>query len=260
MSLTQPKERTPEEFAEQYIPQHVAIIMDGNGRWAKQRGLPRTDGHIQGQEALKRTIRAARQLGIKYLTVYAFSTENWSRPTEEVNALMGLLVSAIHSETDELIQEGVRFTTIGDTSRLPQEAQEALEDCKARTAHGEHLTLVVALSYSSRDEIVRATRAMLSDVEQGLLQREALTEEVLSSYLDTAHLPEPDLLIRTGGEERISNFLLWQVAYAELFFSPVYWPDFGREALEEALRTYQGRERRFGKTSEQIQQGDALPS
>ena len=234
------------------IPEHVAIIMDGNGRWAKQRGLPRTDGHLQGQEALRATLRAAAELGISYLTVYAFSTENWSRPQEEVDALMELLVRAIHAETPELMKEGVRIRAIGDLSRLPKTAQQALAECIEQTKDNKRTTLVLALSYSSRDELVRATRQLASDVQAGRLRPEDITEERLSATLDTADLPEPDLLIRTGGEERISNFLLWQIAYAELFFSSTYWPDFGKEALLEAIEAYSARERRFGKTSEQI--------
>lgn len=238
------------------IPEHVAIIMDGNGRWAKQRGLPRTDGHIRGQDALRATLRAAAEFGIRYLTVYAFSTENWSRPKEEVDALMSLLVSAIHSETPSLIEEGVRLEAIGNLSRLPEAAQLALHESIQATAACERITLIVALSYSSRDEILRATTQIAREVAEGRLSADSLTEETISAHLDTAAFPDPDLLIRTGGEERISNYLLWQAAYAELFFSSVYWPDFGREALREALEAYTARERRFGKTSEQIQLED----
>ena len=238
------------------IPEHVAIIMDGNGRWAKQRGLPRTDGHIRGQDALRATLRAAAEFGIRYLTVYAFSTENWSRPKEEVDALMSLLVSAIHSETPSLIEEGVRLEAIGNLSRLPEAAKQALRESIQATAACERITLIVALSYSSRDEILRATTQIAREVAEGRLSADSLTEETISAHLDTATFPDPDLLIRTGGEERISNYLLWQAAYAELFFSSVYWPDFGREALREALEAYTARERRFGKTSEQIQLED----
>lgn len=238
------------------IPQHVAIIMDGNGRWAKQRGLPRTEGHVRGQEALRATLRAAAERGIKYLTVYAFSTENWSRPQAEVDALMELLVAAIHSETAELIQEGVRVRAIGDLSRLPQKAQDSLAACIEETKHGERITVIVALSYSSRDELRRAAQRLSQEVASGALRPEDITEEHLAARLDTAEYPDPDLLIRTGGEERISNFLLWQAAYSELFFSSTYWPDFGKDALDEALSAYAGRERRFGKTSEQIQLED----
>ena len=234
------------------IPEHVAIIMDGNGRWAKQRGLPRTDGHIRGQDALRATLRAAAEFGIRYLTVYAFSTENWSRPQEEVDALMNLLVSAIHSETPSLIEEGVRLEAIGNLSRLPEQAQQALRESIQATVACERITLIVALSYSSRDEILRATQQIAREVAAGTLSPESLTEETITAHLDTAAFPDPDLLIRTGGEERISNYLLWQAAYAELFFSSVYWPDFGREPLREALEAYTARERRIGQTSDLI--------
>lgn len=238
------------------IPEHVAIIMDGNGRWAKQRGLPRTDGHIQGQEALRETLRAAVEFGIHFLTVYAFSSENWSRPQEEVEALMSLLVSAIHSETPELHKQDIRIRAIGDIARLPENTQQALRESIEKTRDNKGLTLIIALSYSSRDELLRATHRIASEVASGKLSLDELNEEVISRHLDTADFPDPDLLIRTGGEERISNFLLWQAAYTELFFSPVYWPDFGREALLNAIKAYTARERRFGKTSEQIQLED----
>lgn len=245
-----------QDLRELRIPRHVAIIMDGNGRWAKERGLPRTEGHIKGQESLKATLKAAAEFGVEVLTVYAFSTENWNRPAEEVDALMELLVRAIHAESAELIQEGIRLEAIGDLSRLPQTAYEALMDCMAHTSAGKRVRLVLALSYSSRDEIVRAIRRAVALQASGALTSQDITEKAFSALLDTANLPELDLMIRTGGEERISNFLLWQAAYAELYFSSVYWPDFGREPLLEAIRAYSDRERRFGKTSEQIQLGD----
>lgn len=238
------------------IPRHVAIIMDGNGRWAKQRGLPRSEGHIKGQDSLRNTLRAAAEFGIEVLTVYAFSTENWNRPQEEVDALMELLVHAIHSETPELIKEGVRLRAIGDLGRLPDKARKSLEQCIEDTAECSRITLVLALSYSSRDELVRGIRSLASRVQCGELSLNAIDEELISSSLDTAALPELDLLIRTGGESRISNFLLWQAAYAELYFSPCFWPDFGREQMLAALVDYNQRERRFGKTSEQIQLED----
>ncbi len=230
------------------VPKHVAIIMDGNGRWAKERGLPRTDGHIKGQDALRETLRAAAEFGVEVLTVYAFSTENWNRPKEEVDALMELLVHAIKVETPELQKEGVRLKAIGDLSRLPEQARASLEACIEETSGNSRITLVLALSYSSRDELLRATKTIIKNK----LSVDTLTEDNISQALDTEDLPELDLLIRTGGEYRISNFLLWQSAYAELFFSQKYWPDFGREALLEALQSYAQRERRFGKTSEQI--------
>lgn len=234
------------------VPKHVAIIMDGNGRWAKERGLPRTDGHIQGQEALRATLRAAAEFGIQALTVYAFSTENWHRPAEEVEALMGLLVHALHSETPELISQGVRLSAIGDLSRLPEQALIALDETIQRTAHCDRITLTIALSYSSRDEITRAVVRLADEVRDDIVHPSEVTEGLIASYLDTRHLPDLDLLIRTGGEYRVSNFLLWQAAYAELYFSPLYWPDFGRQALLEALIAYGERERRFGLTSEQL--------
>lgn len=245
-----------EVLSASHIPSHVAIIMDGNGRWAKQRGLPRTEGHIRGQDALRTTLRAAARRGIKYLTVYTFSTENWSRPQEEVDALMSILVSAIHAETPQLIAEGVRMRAIGDLSRLPQQAQDSLAESIELTKDGAQITLILALSYSSRDEIRRASQRLAAEAAAGHLRPEEITEELISSYLDTAEYPDPDLVIRTGGEERISNYLLWQSAYSELYFSETYWPDFGQEALDEALAAYASRERRFGKTSEQIQLED----
>lgn len=242
------------------IPQHVAVIMDGNGRWAKERGLPRTDGHIQGQESLRNTLKAAAEFGIKCLTVYAFSTENWNRPEEEVNLLMELLVRAMHDETPELIAQGVRVQVIGDLSRLPENVLLKLDETIQRTAEGERITLCVALSYSGRDELVRCIDAILRDKLEGEdeldPQRLGINEALVEQYLDTHHLPELDLMIRTGREKRISNFLLWQVAYAELYFSDYYWPDFGREALLEAIIDYNERERRYGKTSEQIRLTD----
>ncbi len=245
-----------EVLSASHIPSHVAIIMDGNGRWAKQRGLPRTEGHIRGQDALRTTLRAAARRGIKYLTVYTFSTENWSRPQEEVDALMSILVSAIHAETPQLIAEGVRMRAIGDLSRLPQQAQDSLAESIELTKDGQQITLILALSYSSRDEIRRASQRLAAEAAAGRLRPEEITEELISSYLDTAEYPDPDLVVRTGGEERISNYLLWQSAYSELYFSETYWPDFGQEALDEALAAYASRERRFGKASEQIQLED----
>ena len=230
------------------IPEHIAIIMDGNGRWAKERGLPRTDGHIEGQKALEATLKAAAEFGIKYLTVYAFSTENWNRPQEEVDTLMSLLVQAMASKTAELVEQGVKLKVIGDLKRLPVRAK--LDETIEKTKQGTRITLCIALSYSGRDEIVRATNLAISKALNGGAKE--LTESDFDSLLDTQTLPELDLMIRTGKEQRISNFLLWQVAYAELFFSDVYWPDFGKEALLEALIAYTERERRYGKTSEQI--------
>lgn len=232
------------------IPNHIAIIMDGNGRWAKERGLPRTDGHIEGQKALEATLRAAAELGIEYLTVYAFSTENWNRPQEEVDTLMNLLIQAMASKAGELIEQGVKLKVIGDLKRLPESVRAKLDETIEKTKQGTRITLCIALSYSGRDEIVRATNLAISKALNGGTKE--LTESDFDSLLDTQMLPELDLMIRTGREQRISNFLLWQVAYAELFFSDVYWPDFGKKALLEALIAYTERERRYGKTSEQI--------
>lgn len=237
------------------IPQHIAIIMDGNGRWAKSQGLPRSEGHIKGQESLRETLRAAAEFGVKCLTVYTFSTENWNRPAEEVNLLMELLVRALHEETPELIAQGVRVNVIGDLSRLPNNVLLKLDETIQRTADCERITLCLALSYSGRDELVRAIDAIVQDKlsEDDELQQLSIDEELIERYLDTKDLPELDLLIRTGKEKRISNFLLWQLAYAELYFADCYWPDFGKEALWDAIIDYNERERRYGKTSEQIQ-------
>lgn len=231
----------------------MAIIMDGNGRWAKARGLKRSEGHVQGYLNLREVLRYAVEFGVEVLTVYAFSTENWHRPQDEVDALMELVVTAVHAQTPELISEGVRLRTIGDLSRLPDRAREALLGVIEQTAHNTRINLVLALSYSSRDEITRAVRALSTQVASSALSPEDITEEHISRLLDTADLPELDLMIRTGGERRISNYLLWQGAYAELYFSDAYWPDFGREDLRMAILDYNERERRWGKTSEQVQ-------
>lgn len=229
------------------IPNHLAIIMDGNGRWAKAKGKPRTDGHIAGVDALRRTLTACGNMGVKVLTVYAFSTENWNRPKEEVDALMDLLVQAIVNETPELMKQGIRLDTIGDINKLPEKSLSYLQNCKKTTSVNSNMTLVLALSYSSKDEIVRAVRRIKSSYSS-----EEINQDLISNELDTKDLPELDLLIRTGGEMRLSNFMLWQAAYAELFFSKTLWPDFGENDLIEAFRSYGERERRFGLTSEQI--------
>ena len=235
------------------IPSHIAIIMDGNGRWAKERGLGRTEGHQEGVVAVRRIVEAAGHAGVKYLTIYAFSTENWNRPNEEIDALMGLIVHAIAKETPDLIKNGVRLLAIGDYNRLPSKTKSALDNCINETAGGNEITLVVALSYSSKWEITQAMKGMLHDIQAKQLTAEDVNEETLSNYLTTKGIPDPDLLIRTGGEKRISNFLLWQLAYAELYFTDVYWPDFNAEHLHRAILDFQCRERRFGKTSEQIE-------
>ncbi len=232
------------------LPKHVAIIMDGNGRWAKERGLPRSEGHFKGRDALKETLRAAVEFGLEVLTVYAFSTENWTRPQEEVDALMELLVHAIQTETAELNEEGVRVEAIGNLKRLPKKSYDALMSCIDETKDNKRIRLVLALSYSSRDEIIRASKALVQKTQAD--NSFEINETSFEAELDTNDLPALDLLIRTGGEQRISNYLLWQSAYAELYFSKLFWPDFGREALLTALNDYDQRERRFGKTSEQL--------
>lgn len=234
------------------LPAHVAIIMDGNGRWAKARGLERGEGHREGVSSIRRVVEAASKISIPYLTLYAFSTENWSRPTDEVNGLMDLMVYAITRETDALKKNNVRIRCIGDMDRLPEHARGALEECIQDTKNGTGLTLILALSYSSKWEIVEATRRIVSEVMQGSLKENDITEELIDQHLTTRGIPDPDLLVRTGGEQRISNFLLWQCAYSEFYFTETYWPDFGEEDFFHAVIDYQGRERRFGKTSEQV--------
>lgn len=238
----------------QVVPYHLAIIMDGNGRWAQAQGKPRTDGHVAGIDALRRTLKAAGNMGVKVLTVYAFSTENWNRPKEEVDALMDLLVQAIVNETPELMKQSISLTAIGDLSRLPQNSLKYLNDCIKETGNNTKMTLVLALSYSSKDEIIRATRKLFDKVKEKGLSSNNITQDDLEQELDTKDIAPLDLLIRTGGEKRLSNFMLWQAAYAELFFSDTLWPDFGEKDLEEAFHSYKHRERRFGLTSEQIKQ------
>lgn len=230
------------------IPSHVAIIMDGNGRWAKQKGYDRIYGHSNGVEAVRESIKTARELKIDYLTLYAFSTENWNRPAEEISALMDLLVNTILKEVDELEAKGVRLKAIGNLNLLPENCRTALEDSIKRTSTNKGLTLVLALSYSARWEITNAVKEI---VKKGYDHNE-ITEELVSSYLNTAGIPEPELLIRTSGEQRISNFLLWQIAYTEFYFTEVHWPDFNRAEFIKAVSEYQNRERRFGKISEQL--------
>lgn len=227
-------------------PRHVAIIMDGNGRWAVQRGLPRALGHRAGIDALRKVVRAAPDLGVEVLTVYAFSTENWGRPADEVSALMNLLVEYLRSETPELRAEGVTIRTIGDVQGLPLQCQTALTEAMADTLGGRRLVLNLALNYGGRAEIVRATRKLAREVAAGQLAPDAIDEARFAGALDTAGLPEPDLLIRASGEERISNFLLWQLAYTEIFVTPVLWPDFDKDALEAAITAYTRRDRRYG--------------
>ncbi len=233
-------------------PAHVAIIMDGNGRWAQKRGLDRSAGHVEGVNTVRRITEAASKAGVSYLTLYAFSTENWNRPQEEVDALMHLIVLAIERETPDLIRNNVRLTMIGDFTRMPTEALERLRQCMADTAHCTGLTLCLALSYSSRWEITEAARRIARQVAAGDLDPEAITADTVSANLATADMPDPDLLIRTGGDMRVSNFLLWQIAYSEIVVTPTFWPDFSEQMFYEAIDQYHNRERRFGLTSEQI--------
>lgn len=234
------------------IPKHVAIIMDGNGRWAARHGNTRTFGHEQGIDAVRSTVEGAGEIGISFLTLYAFSTENWSRPREEVEALMSLLVYAIEAETDNLMKNKVRLKVIGDTGKLPSDVSGTLHGCIDKLQNNRGLTLILALSYSSKWEIVEATKRISADACARKIDPATINNELFEKYLSTAGIPDPELLIRTSGEYRISNFLLWQIAYSELYFTEKLWPDFRKEDLFEAVADFQNRERRFGMTSEQI--------
>ena len=236
------------------IPQHIAIIMDGNGRWAKAQGKPRTAGHIQGVETVRVITEECVSLGVKYLTLYTFSNENWNRPEEEVRALMGLLLKNLEDEI--FMKNNVRFRIIGDRYRLPQDVQKKISEMEQRTSKNDSMTLVLAVSYSARWEIADACRQIYVDMQAPCNSGKSewdIDEHLVSRYMQTAFMPDPDLLIRTGGEQRISNFLLWQIAYTELYFCDTFWPDFGVNELRTAIADYQNRERRFGKTSEQVQ-------
>lgn len=228
------------------LPRHIAIIMDGNGRWATQRGLPRVEGHRRGVEALRRTLKAARDIGIEIVTVYSFSSENWSRPPAEVSALMGLLKRFIRNDLAELHEANVRVLIAGDRTALDPEIRALLVEAEALTARNLGQTLIVAFNYGSRQEIAAAARTLAEEVARGERTPQSITPEAIEARLNTAGIPDPDLVIRTSGEMRLSNFLMWQAAYAELIFQPVLWPDYGREALEEALAEYGRRERRYG--------------
>ena len=242
------------------IPRHIAIIMDGNGRWAAERGKPRSFGHQAGVDAVRRITAACTRLGVKFLTLYTFSTENWNRPADEVSALMGLVLSSLEDEI--FMKNNVRFRVIGDIKRLPEDVQKKLQETMEHTAQNTAMTMVVALSYSARWEIVEAMRVTVreaitlsEDVNcENVVQK--LTEEAFCNHLETRFMPDPDLLIRTGGELRISNFLLWQIAYAELYFCDTYWPDFKEQDLQRAIVSYQRRQRRFGKTEAQVEQSE----
>jgi undecaprenyl diphosphate synthase len=234
------------------LPVHIAIIMDGNGRWAQQRGLDRIFGHQQGVNALREVIEAAAELEVNYVTLYAFSTENWSRPGDEIEGLMDLMVQSLNNETQTLVKNNIRLRVIGDVERLSGNVRQRLNETLSQTAGCNGLYLIVALSYSSRWEIIQAVRNIASDVKEGKMSVPEIDEAKFGDYLSTSGVPDPELMIRTSGELRISNYLLWQLAYTELYFTDVLWPDFGKEDLYEAIVDFQKRERRFGKTSEQV--------
>ena len=234
------------------LPQHIAIIMDGNGRWAKGKGKLRVFGHQSGVLAVRDTVEAAAELGVKHLTLYAFSTENWNRPKFEVNALMELLVSTINKETKTLMDNDIRLNAIGDLSQLPKKCLKELDEAKKKTENNTRMTLHLALSYSSKWEIINAVKNIASKVKNNELNIEDINDSLFDAHLTTAGIPDPELLVRTSGEHRISNFLLWQIAYSELYFTDKLWPDFRKEDLYEAIVDFQSRERRFGKTSEQV--------
>ncbi len=234
------------------IPQHIAIIMDGNGRWAKKRGLLRTKGHQNGVKAVRNAIEACDTLGVPYLTLYAFSSENWNRPKSEVSMLMNLLISTLRKEVNEFNKNNIRLNIIGDIKSLPSKVQKELQEALALTKNNTKATLTVALSYGSQAEIIEAVKTIAALVKENQLTLDTITKETIEANLHTHDLPPVDLLIRTSGEQRISNFLLWQIAYAELYFTHILWPDFQKEDLYEAVLSYQNRERRFGKTSEQL--------
>jgi undecaprenyl diphosphate synthase len=234
------------------IPRHIAIIMDGNGRWAKQRKLPRTAGHQAGVKSVRNVVDYCGRLGVDVLTLFAFSSENWRRPEQEVSMLMDLFITTLQREVDKLDKNGVRMVFVGDTSAFSQKLQDKIAFSESVTANNTGLTLVIAVNYGGRWDIAQATRTIAEKVASGKLAASEIDEQLILAHLSTAQLPEPDLFIRTGGEQRISNFLLWQMAYTEFYFSPVLWPDFDQHSLQAAIEDYQGRQRRFGLTSEQI--------
>ena len=240
------------ELDKNRIPQHIAIIMDGNGRWATDRGLDRTFGHKAGLDTVKKITAECARLGVKYLTLYTFSTENWNRPADEVAALMGLVLTSLEDEI--FMKNNVRFRVIGDRSRIPETVNKKLAETEEHTAKNDSMTMVVALSYSSKLEMVTATRQIAQEVKEGKLNVADITEDTITERLWTNFMPDPDLLIRTGGEVRISNYLLWQIAYSELYFCDTYWPDFMEEDLHKAIYSYQSRQRRFGKTEAQVEE------
>ena len=228
------------------IPTHVAIIMDGNGRWAQQRGKERTEGHIAGVEAVRRALKAAAAEGVRYLTLYTFSTENWGRPQEEVNGIMELFCRSVVAETPELKAQGVKARIMGDRSALSEKVNRYIDQIESETAEGDRITLIFAMNYSSRHEITQTVKGMAQEVAEGRLTPEQITAETISERLYSREYPDPDLIIRTGGEYRLSNFLMWQAAYSELYFTPTLWPDFDKESFREALEAYSGRKRRYG--------------
>lgn len=246
------EENLKSKISKDKVPAHVAVIMDGNGRWAKQRGMMRVLGHKNAIKAVRDTVEAAAELGVKHLTMYAFSTENWNRPKMEVDALMDLLVSTIQGEVKTLNENKIKLNAIGDIDSLPAKTRKELLKAIENTAQNNHMTLHLALSYSGRSEIMRAIKNMMFDLQDNKIERSALNDELFSQYLYTAGIPDPELLIRTSGEHRISNFLLWQLAYTEFYFTEKLWPDFRKADFFEAVLDYQSRERRFGKTSEQV--------
>ena len=246
------KDQLMQQIDRERLPQHIAIIMDGNGRWAKERGKQRLFGHQSAIQSVREVSEASAEIGVKYLTLYAFSTENWNRPLAEVSGLMSLLATTITKEVVTMNKNSIKLNAIGDLKSLPKANYEQLMQAIDDTSHNTRMTLTLALSYSGRWDLTQASRRLAEDVKAGKLQPEVVNDQLVSSYLSTAGMPDPELLIRTSGEERISNFLLWQLAYSELYFTSKYWPDFRKADLYEAILNYQRRERRFGKTSEQI--------
>lgn len=241
-----------EQIDKSRLPRHVAIIMDGNGRWARRQGNERSQGHVAGVGSVKEIIETASKLGVKYLTLYAFSTENWNRPKDEVDMLLALIVSVLAEETEGLRRNNVKLQMIGDRDRMPREAQASLDESMAATSGSTGMVVNLALSYSSRWELTEAARTIARKAAAGEIDVESIDEQTIDLHLSTAGTPDPDLLIRTGGDERVSNFLLWQIAYSELYFTDTYWPDFGAEDFYKAIVDYQSRERRFGMTSDQV--------
>nr|WP_028283440.1 isoprenyl transferase [Olleya marilimosa] len=241
-----------DQIQKQHLPKHVAIIMDGNGRWAKQKGMLRAFGHENGTKSVRQTVEACAELGVKHLTLYAFSTENWNRPKLEVDTLMKLLVSSLKKEIKTLLDNNIKLKAIGNLKSLPKKVYKELHEVMDLTKDNTHMDLTLALSYGSREELLNAVKEISAKVKNNIISTENIDESVFNAHLYTQTLPDVDLLIRTSGEQRISNFLLWQIAYAELYFTPVLWPDFTKQHLCEAIIEYQKRERRFGKTSEQI--------